>query len=150
MPDTMFGFGAQENDLEQIDFFAGELERIEDMLPVHTPSRKLSRQNVLRHCLVATADRYCEGLDSKASDGPGERQSPEPASCFGDTVGTCWQGEGAYSLLKHTPDGRFHASATWLFEKQELADGMFVRYFAPEGNERLNDKPGSKSVVPPE
>ena len=66
MPDTMIGFRAHENDLELIEFVAGQLERIEAMLPVQIRSRGLSRQDVLRHCLVATASRYREGLDSQS------------------------------------------------------------------------------------
>ena len=66
MPDTMIGFRTHKYDLELIDFVAGELEKIEDMLPIQIRSRKLSRQAVLRHCLVATASRYREGLDSMA------------------------------------------------------------------------------------
>ena len=48
MPDAMIGFRAHENDLELIEFVAGELEKIEAMLPVQIRSRGLSRQDVLR------------------------------------------------------------------------------------------------------
>ena len=68
MPDTMIGFRAHQKDLELIDFVAGELEKIEAMLPVQIRSRKLSGQDVLRYCLVATASRFRDSLDSLTSD----------------------------------------------------------------------------------
>ncbi len=36
-------------------------------------------------------------------------------------------------------NGRFRAWATWLFEEREMADETFVRYFAPNDGESLND-----------
>ena len=68
MADTIIGFRAHEKDLELIDFVTGELEKIEAMVPVGIRSRKLSRQDVLRHCLVATASRYRKSLDSLTPD----------------------------------------------------------------------------------
>ena len=73
MPDTMIGFRAHKKDLKLIDFVARELEKIEAMLPVQIRDRKLSRQDVLRHCLVATANRYREGLDTSTA-GPSGRK----------------------------------------------------------------------------
>ena len=134
MPDTMIGFRAHENDLELIEFVAGQLERIEAMLPVQIRSRGLSRQDVLRHCLAATASRYREGLDSQS-----QAQDAEPPGCFGDTGGIEWKGEGAYCELERARNGRFRAWATWLFEEREMADETFVRYFAPNDGESLSD-----------
>lgn len=87
MPDTLIGFRAHELDLELIEFVAGKLQVVEGMLPAGIRRRAISRQDVLRHCLVQTAHRYHE-----AAGGQGEVHNSgdghEPPSCLGNTNGS--------------------------------------------------------------
>ena len=138
MPDTLIGFRAHDQDLELIEFVAGKLKIVEDLLPAGLRTPKISRQDVLRHCLAVTAGRYHE-----AAGGQGQVYNPgdghEPPSYFGNTNGIGWQGHGAYCYLERTRNGRFCATATWLEEEQEAGDERYVRYFAPRPGESLND-----------